>query len=299
MIRWRSVAICLTILFTAACGAVLADDAETIRNGSKRFVTAFDQGDARAVADLWTPNGKLVDAAGEIYRGRPEIEDAYAKFFAAHPGQQIEVSVDSVELLSDDAAVEEGTATLKSGPSDAASAGKYTAVHVKRDGKWLMAFVHESGAASLDEKSTLQDLDWLVGKWTGEERGATAEIACRWLPDQSFLERKFTVTSPDHVTTSGLQLIGINSRTGKIISWNFNSDGSHAVATWERRPGGWALGSEGLRTDGAETHAVNLLTKLDENAYAWQSVGRSVAGQALPDTDEIILRRVEPAKSGK
>jgi uncharacterized protein (TIGR02246 family) len=287
------------LLLSGVGGTVRADEAETIRSSAKEFAAAFDQGNAQAVAALWAPDGKLIDAAGEVYRGRPEIEDAYAKFFAAHPGEKIEVSIDSVELLSDDAAIEEGTATLKSSPTDAASAGKYTAVHVKQDGKWRMAFVHESGAASLDEKSTLQDLEWMVGKWTGEELGATAEIVCRWLPNSSFLERKFTVMTPDHVTTSGLQLIGINSQTGKIMSWNFNSDGSHAVATWERRPGGWALDSEGLRTDGAETHAVNLFTKLDENAYAWQSIRRSVAGMPLPDSDEIVMKREVPPKTAK
>lgn len=287
------------LLLSGVSGTVWADDAETIRGSAKEFVAAFDQGDAQAVAQLWATDGKLIDGAGEVYRGRPEIEDAYAKFFAAHPGEKIEVSIDSVELLSDDAAIEEGTATLKSSPTDAAGAGKYTAVHVKQDGKWRMAFVHESGAASLDEKETLQDLDWLVGKWTGEERGATSQIVCRWLPEKSFLERKFTVTTPDHVTTSGLQLIGVNAQTGKLISWNFNSDGSHAVATWERRPGGWALDSEGLRIDGAETHAVNLITKLDENAYAWQSIGRSVAGMPLPNTDEVVIKREVPTKSAK
>jgi uncharacterized protein (TIGR02246 family) len=287
------------LLLAGVSTTVCADDAETIRNSANEFVAAFDKGDAKAVAQLWATDGKLIDAAGEVYCGRPEIEDAYAKFFAAHPGEKIEVSVDSVELLSDDAAIEEGTATLKTSPSDAASAGRYTAVHVKQDGKWRMAFVHESGAASLDEKETLQDLDWLVGKWTGEERGATADIVCSWLPNKSFLERQFTVTTPDHVTTSGLQLIGVNSQTGKIISWNFNSDGSHAVATWEQRPGGWAVDSIGLRTDGTETHAVNLLTKLDENAYAWQSISRSVAGMALPETDEVIIKREVPPKTAK
>ena len=47
-----------------------------------------------------------------------------------------------------------------------------------------------------------------------------------------------------------------------------------------------------MTADGTETHAINMLTKLDDNAYSWQSVGRSAAGQALPDTGEIILKRV-------
>ena len=43
----------------------------------------------------------------------------------------------------------------------------------------------------------------------------------------------------------------------------------------------------------ATTTAVNVLTKLDENAYSWQSVQRTAGGVSLPDTEEIILKRRE------
>ena len=96
-----------------------------------------------------------------------------------------------------------------------------------------------------------------------------------------------------------MQLIGVNPRTGQIVSWGFNSDGGHTIGTWMPQENGWAIDAVGMRADGTETHALNLLTKLDENAYAWQSVGRSVAGQSLPDTGEIILKRSAPAKAAK
>jgi len=41
---------------------------------------------------------------------------------------------------------------------------------------------------------------------------------------------------------------------------------------------------------------VNVLTKLDENAYSWQSVQRTAGGQSLGDTDEVILKRTPAAK---
>jgi hypothetical protein len=33
------------------------------------------------------------------------------------------------------------------------------------------------------------------------------------------------------------------------------------------------------------------LTRLDDNAYVWQSTSRTIAGQSLPDTDEVVLKR--------
>ena len=276
-----------------------ADDAAAIRASSDAFVAAFDKGDAKAVAELWTADGQLVDEAGEVYSGRPAIEAAYAKFFQEHPGVKIKVTIDSVRMLNAEAAIEEGHASVEPVPAGAAGSANYTAVHVKQDGKWQMASVHEASSAAPAPSSKLQDLDWLVGKWTGEERGATTKVLCRWLANKTFLERRYSVTAADGSKTSGVQLIGINPRTGQIVSWGFNSDGGQTMGTWLAQENGWAIDAVGLQPDGADTHAVNLLSKLDENAYSWQSVGRSAGGQNLPDTDEIVLRRVESAKSAK
>jgi hypothetical protein len=70
------------------------------------------------------------------------------------------------------------------------------------------------------------------------------------------------------------------------------------MGTWMPHPNGWAIESVGLSAGGADTRAVNVLSKLDQNAYAWQSVGRSLAGEPLPNVDEIIFRRAvdKPAK---
>lgn len=294
----RRVVASLLLLLCVASAQALADDADSIRQSSAAFAKAFDQGDAKAIAALWTPDGKLVDATGRVFKGRAEIEAAYKEFFAGHPGEKIKVSVDSIQLLGEDAALEQGTASLESaGAGGTHSGATYTAVHVKQDGKWLMAFVHEANAAAPDSASLLKDLDWMVGTWIAEEYGATMSVECRWLPNNSFLERKFTLHTPDDITTSGMMLVGIDSRTGGLASWNFNFDGGHAVAAWMPMPGGWAIHSVGLLPDGTATHAINVLTKLDENAYSWQSVDRNVGLQQLPDVGEIILRRATPKKA--
>ena len=290
------VALCLVLLFCATGRLVLADDAEAIRASSKAFVTAFDKGDAKAVADLWTADGVLIDESGTAYRGRPAIEATYAKFFAAHPDVKINVSVDSIRLLTGDAALEEGSATLESAPDAGATAAKYSAVHVKKDDAWRMAFVRESGFETPPADSASEDLDWLVGKWSAEEYGVTTKVDCRWLPNKSFLERTFSVTTPKDRKISGLQLIGVNPRTGRIMSWNFNFDGSHAVGAWTPQAHGWAINTLGVQPDGTETHAVNLFRKLDDNAFSWQSIQRSIGDRRLPDTPEVILRRVVPTK---
>ena len=59
-----------------------------IRAAEKAFVQAFNRGDAKAVAALWTIDGSLVTGQGRVLKGRQAIEDEYAAFFKDHPGQK-------------------------------------------------------------------------------------------------------------------------------------------------------------------------------------------------------------------
>ena len=69
-----------------------------VRASEEAFLRAFNRGDAKAVAALWTPNGSLADERGEIFKGRKAIEDQYAAFFKEYPGAKIEVAVKSIEF---------------------------------------------------------------------------------------------------------------------------------------------------------------------------------------------------------
>jgi uncharacterized protein (TIGR02246 family) len=277
----------------AASGGTLHpnDEVAAIRAASQDFIAAFERGDAKATAALWTEDGELVDGSGRVFTGRPAIEEEYARFYAANPGVKLRITVDAVRLLGNDAAIEDGRAVLEPAPAGVPTTGKYTAVHVKRDGKWLMTTVRESHEEVPSTYRNLQDFEWLVGEWAGEEHGATTKSVCRWLPGKSFLERRYSVADVGGRQSSGLQLIGWDSQKGRVVSWNFTSDGGHAVGVWAPRPNGWAIETVGYHLDGTETRAVNLLTRLDNNAYAWQSIHRSVNGASRPDTDEIVIKR--------
>jgi len=282
----RRVVVVWLVLWGCFCRTASGDEAGAIRQSAEAFAEAFNRGDAKAVAAFWTENGELVDEAGKTHQGRAAIEAEYAEFFKAHPGAKIRISPGSIRMIDDSTALESGTASLESPLTGAAS---YTAVHTKQNGQWLMATVRESSAAA----ESLPDLDWLVGTWTGEEHGAKSEITYSWLPDKKYLKREFTVTAPDGKATSGLQIIGVNPRTGQIVSWGFISDGGHTIGAWRPSPGGWTIEAAGMLPDGVATYAVNTLTKLDDNGYSWRSERRSVGGQSRPDTDEVILKRAE------
>ncbi len=268
-----------------------AADLAAIRATSQAFVAAFNKGDAKEVAALWTEDGDYIDDAGRSYAGRDAVEKGYAAHFAENPNTQIRIVIDSLRLLSDTAAIEDGRAVVEPPPAGAPAIGKYTVVHVKIGGKWLMSTVRETRLETPSAYRNVADLEWLIGVWTAEEQGAKTESVCRWVANKSFVERTYTVTQADGATASGVQLIGFNPQEGCVQSWNFSSDGGHAVGVWSPRAGGWAAEIRGVTGDGAPTTAVNLLTRLDDNAYVWQSVQRTAGGTPLADTDEVVLKR--------
>ena len=265
-----------------------------IRAGAQAFVAAFNRRDAKAVAALWTKNGEYIDESGRRFLGREAIEQSYSEFFANSPKVTLRVMIDSLRLLNDGTAIEEGRAVVDPLPAGGLTYGKYAAVHIKVDGKWRMASVRDMRVETSPAHNNVADLDWLIGTWIAEEHGHLCQSTCRWVASNNFVERKYTVTHADGTKVSGVQLIGWNPLDGHLQSWDFSPGGGHAIGVWTPRQGGWMAETRGATGDGTPTTSVNVLTRLDDNAYVWQSVRRTAGGIALPDTDEVVLKR-QPA----
>ena len=199
--------------------------------------------------------------------------------------------IDSLRLLSGDVAIEDGRALVEPPPPGAAGVSKYTAVHAKVDGKWLMASVRDTWIEAQVTRQSVADLDWLIGTWVAEEYGVKNESVCSWVAGGNFVQRNYTTTQVDGTKTSGVQLIGWNPLEGRLQSWSFSPDGGHDFGVWSPVQGGWRSEMRGVTGAGIPTTSVNLLRRLDDNAYVWQSTQRSVGGMALPDTDEVVIKR--------
>jgi uncharacterized protein (TIGR02246 family) len=276
--------------------AAVAEDPDlaALRKSAASFAEAFNRGDAAAVAALWTPDGEYVDDRGRKFVGREAIEQGYAAFFAENPKSTLRLEIEALRLLSANTAMEDGQASVESPAGAAPTLSQYSVVHVKVDGRWLMASVRDTHVAE-STRDNMADLGWLIGSWTAEEHGVKTESECRWIGDKSFIERKYTTTGLDGAQTTGLQIIGFNAQDDQVHSWNFSPDGSFAVGVWSPIEDGWQASVTGATADGTPTTATNRLQRLDDNAYVWQSVERSLGDTAIPDTDEVVIRR-NPAK---
>ena len=267
------------------------ENVAAIQKTASAFAEAFSRGDAKAIAALWTASGEYIDESGGEYAGQEAIEKCYADFFKVNPGATLALEVNSVRLVSPDAAIEDGHAVLTLPPAGESTISAYSVVHVKVDGRWLMASVRDARADGGTAHEHIADLQWLIGTWTAEEQGVTTESVCKWIGEKSFVERRYTTKATDGVKTSGVQIIGWNAQAGHVQSWNFSADGSFAVGIWTPTERGWQASVSGVTVDGAATSAVNRLHRLDDNTYVWQSVDRSLDATPLPDSDEVIMRR--------
>jgi uncharacterized protein (TIGR02246 family) len=265
--------------------------ADAIRKEVVESVLAFNKRDAKAVAAFWTKDGEYVDESGQTFVGREAIEGHFAEIFASHPEFQLQLMSDSIRLLSDSVAIEDGQSVVEHTQNAAAEVSKYTAVHVKVDGKWLLASVRDTWVDTSSPSDVLADLEWLIGDWTAEENGARTESKCRWIVNNKFVERSYSTTQVDGTVTTGLQIIGWNSQANHVQSWNFAGDGGHAIGVWSATEGGWLAKVTGTTGANVSTTAVNVLRRLDDNAYVWQSMDRTVGEIRLPDTEEVIIRR--------
>ncbi|QDT32088.1 YybH family protein [Thalassoglobus polymorphus] len=269
-----------------------------IRQGSKLFADAFNKHDAKAVAGFWTEDGEYVDETrnGSTLTGRETIEKAYVGFFKANPDAKISIAINSVKMLSNDAAIEDGRTLVEPVAPGTTGMARYTAFHVKVAGKWKMASVRDREIQAPAAYHSLKDLDWLVGSWEAEENGVKLESTCRWIANKTFLERRHSATHLDGSKSEGVQIIGWNPDAGHVQSWEFSSDGGSASGRWLPTDGGWTGAMQGVAGDGSVTSAVNYYIRIDDNAFTWRSTDRTRGGLSLPEADEVVIRRSVPVE---
>ena len=177
-------------------------------------------------------------------------------------------------------------------------ASRYTVVHVKQDGKWLMASVREASIELPSNFARVEGLGWLVGTWKAERDGTAVHTTVRWIANKSFLEREYTVRKDGIAVSSGKQIIGWDPKAGQIRSWSFDASGGHGTGLWTATPEGWRIESSGVLPDGTPTASRDLLIRVpgEDNVLGWRSVARSVGGASLPDTPEVVLDRISEKK---
>jgi uncharacterized protein (TIGR02246 family) len=263
-----------------------ADEA-LIREQAADFVRAFNKGDAKSLAALWTPEGEYIDDDGATYRGRAAIQKVYGDFFAKNPKRKLDIKIESIRFVSSNSAIEEGYATSQVGNS--VSTTRYSTLHVKENGKWLMAVVREWSST----ESGLVQLDWLIGSWASNSKdGEVVNSTYSWDANKKFIRGRFTIKGK-LMSLSGTQIIAKDPRSGQIRSWIFEAEGGFGEATWTFDGKRWLQDAAGVQGNGTEITATNIITPLGKDAFSWQSVDRTVNGDEVPNIPPVKVTRVK------
>jgi uncharacterized protein (TIGR02246 family) len=273
------------------------EDAKAIEALTQAFLKAYNQGDAQAIAALFTEEGEAAsDELEAEVRGRKAIAEHFASAFKQNPGAKLEVRSESVHFLGPDLARETGyTRVTPNAGKGAPETGRYVALLVRQGGRWLHASVVESADRPPTPHERLVELEWMLGDWVDENDEGVVHTTCKWSDDGNFLLREFTLRFAGRPVLSGSQRIGWDPLTGEFKSWIFEPDGGHSEGSWGRDgENHWIIHARGVLADGRAVASTQVLTRVGKTRARWKSINRTIGGEAFPDIAEIVLVRTPP-----
>ena len=298
-------AICLNPLYLLAedIGIAISNNAKNIpvednpiepaiRKAIDSYLSAFNAGDAAAVAGHWKDDGEFTLPSGKKLTGQEELKATFAEYFENSKGAKLELLNTSVSMLSPNVGIETGIARVIS-PDGNISDTQYQAVHVNTKSGWKIDSLEESETPELPPShyEKLKGLEWMIGEWVDQTEGATITTNCRWTSNRNFLVRSFKVAVDDGIEFEGTQVIGWDQTKKTIRSWLFDSDGGFGVGIWTQNGDSWVVRTLNTLSDGRQASATNIYKLVDDQTMTFRSIGRQVDGELMPKMAPITVTR--------
>ena len=260
-----------------------------IRASVEQFVKAYNAHDAKAVSELFLPEAQIVNEDDNTIQGRADIEALFGGVFEESPQSKIEVAIESIRFIGTSLAVETGSTTTSS-PGEPPERGRYSVLHVLRDGKWSMGLVRDMPAEPT-HREHLQSLAWLVGDWIDESREGVVKTSCRWADNNSFLLQEITVRQAGRDTMKVSQRIGWDPLTKRFKAWMFDAEGGYGESSWTPTETGWLIKATSVHGDGATASATNHIEPTGLDRYVFRSVDRVLGNEVLPPVEVHVVRQ--------
>jgi uncharacterized protein (TIGR02246 family) len=276
----------------------LTPEEKAIVEGVEAFTKMYSAANAEALADLFVDEAAIIDPEGNETHGRAAVAEMYAAAFQASPGLKVTSKVNDVKFLTPDVARVKGESQLSSATGDASEFNTFTALLVKRDGKWRIAEIRESAAPPADVApyDRLRELEWMVGDWVDESENSRVQSSVRWADNKSYLIREYKIEMQGEKGSSGTMFVGWDPQSGQIKSWLFDSNGGHGEALWTRTgEKEWVAKAQGVLRDGRPTSATQIHTLINKDSVKTSSIDRIIGGQVAPDILDVVMVRKAPA----
>jgi uncharacterized protein (TIGR02246 family) len=268
----------------------------TVKDRRDKFIAAFNRGDAKAVASFWAEDATYTDQVGNEHKGREAIEKLYAKVFAARKGAKLAIHSTSSKMLSPDVALNDGITEVTPADGGPGTLARFTAILVKKDSEWLLQSVRDSVAVPPSNAGHLEELEWLIGDWTGEAKGESGTASFQWAENDNFIVSEFATTRNGIPVHGGTQWIGWDALDKQVRSWSFYSGGGFGEAVWTKNGKLWSLETKARTADGKRVSATNIITRTGDDQMTWQMTKLTVDGKSLADPRPLRLKRVPEPK---
>ncbi len=259
-----------------------------------RFVKAYNEHNAKSLAELFLPEAQIVDENDATISGRAAIERQFAGVFEETPEGKIAIEIEAIRFLGTALAIETGTTTTTA-PGEPPERRRYSVLHVLHDGSWSMGLVRDMPAL-LTSHDQLQPLAWLVCDWIDESREGSVKTSCRWSDNGNFLLQEITVRQAGRDAMHISQRIGWDPLGHQIQAWVFDSDGGYGSSVWTPTDAGWIIKATSVHSDGSTASATNSLELTGPDRYVFRSVDRVAGHQVLPPVEVAVVRQPPPPK---
>ena len=269
-----------------------APEVTGLRTAAAEYLTAYNDRDAKGIADLFTENGEITDLTGEdIISGREAILAHYQERFSEDGLPLAAVEVASVRLVAPNLAIEDGTVHLT--PANGirpTSSMKYTAALVKDDaGKWLIGSTRDLSDVTESSGQLSGLAQDLIGRWSSQISGVQMGLTFDWDTSENYIIGELLTTSPDGTTQTGTMRIGWDGARDTITCWNFDSAGGFSKGDWTRTDAGWNIRTEGTTSTGESRTANQYLSFENADTIIWTVKDRMINGEKL---ENVVLRAV-------
>jgi ketosteroid isomerase-like protein len=282
----------------ARAESATSSEVAAIEAAATAYREAIAKGDVEAVSKFWTSDADYIDQAGHVFPIKEKLKQARAKQREGQPvGRRTMIDPGhTIRIIMPGVALEDGTFQRSTDADGEPIIGRYTAVWLKRDGRWLLDGVRESAVVDATPADHLHGLAWLVGDWQGEGNGITADASCLWGPDKNYMLRKIVMHGAAGDVDSTIQWIGWDPVQKEIRSFVFDSRGGFEDGVWQKDGDAWVVSVRGVLPDGRQTSFTNILSRVDTNHVICEIVEDQVDGEPVADIRLDFKRKAKTAQ---
>jgi uncharacterized protein (TIGR02246 family) len=272
--------------------APVSPEMADVSASERAYEEAYAKGDVAAMAAFFTDDAEYTSDDGRTFNGKPSIEACLRDAFKVNKGARLSIDITSVKSIAPEVMIEKGTSSVVSKTGEV-TGSLYTAVQVKKDGKWKISQLVETPLPEMSVGDRLAELTWLIGSWqeADKEAGVTVHSSYQWARGGSFITRSVTVKRGDDAVLEGWQIIGWDPVQGGIRSWTFDDEGGYSEGRWTREGQRWLVRESGYAPDGSRSSADQTITKTTDDRFFWQSDNRTLDGDPQPSIARIEISR--------